>query len=269
MFHLILRPSKALVVLLLLGSSWALTSAPVDLSQIVEAIGSEMQPPQAMGFMQRVYSTDRWFTYPKFQETAEYLKTTMEDIGLKNVELLAAPADGTTQAGFWTMPLAWDAKSAKLEIVEPPLPNGQAILADFQKIPASLGMWSGSTPPEGVTAEIVDLKETDPAKIAQMSLKGKLVLTSKNPADFKWALVRAGAVGADTGFTENPGLEDGRQWINAWGDNGWAFTKGSTPLLSFSITPRQAALVRKLIAERGVVQVKATVDSRYYTGKYP
>jgi peptidase M28-like protein len=270
MHRLISRPFRTLIVLmLLLGSAWALTSAPLDLAQLVEVIRSEMQPSQAMDFMQRVYSTDRWFTYPKFQETAEFLKTTMEDIGLKNVELLAAPADGTSQAGFWTMPLAWDAKSARLEIVDPALPSDQAVLADFQKVPASLGMWSGSTSPDGVTAEVVDLKEIDSEKVAQMPLKGKLVLTSRNPADFKWALVRAGAAGAINAFTENPLLEDGRQWINAWGDNGWAFTKGSTPLLSFSITPRQAVLVRKLLAERGVVRVKATIDSRYYTGKYP
>src|SRR5438128_2276999 len=103
------------IVLLLLGSAWALTAAPVDLAQLVQAIRGEMRPSQAADFMQQVYSTDRWFTYPKFQETARYLKKTMEDIGLKNVELLGAPADGTTQAGFWTMPLAWDVRSARLE----------------------------------------------------------------------------------------------------------------------------------------------------------
>jgi len=268
------RPAPYLVnalviVSVLLGSAWALTAAPVDLAQLVQAIRGEIQPSRAMDFMQQVYSTDRWFSYPKFQETAEFVKKTMEDIGLKNVELLGAPADGTSQAGFWTMPLAWDARSARLEIVDPAVPAEQAILADFRKVPASLGMWSGSTPPEGVPSEVVELKETDPAKIAQMPLKGKLVLTSRNPADFKWALVKAGASGAINAFTENPKLEDGRQWINAWGDNGWAFTKGSTPLLSFSITPRQAALVRKLLAERGVVRMKAAVDSRYYSGVYP
>src|SRR5256886_6735881 len=190
----ILRPLKGVLnISLLLGSGWALSSVPVDLVQLVQAIRAEMQPSQAMEFMQHVYSTDRWFTYPKFRETAEFLRKTMEDIGLKNVELLGAPADGTSQAGFWTMPLAWDATSARLEIVDPPVPAEQAILADFQKVPASLGMWSGSTPPEGVTAEVLELKETDPAKIAHMPLRGKLVLTSRNPADFKWALVRARA----------------------------------------------------------------------------
>src|SRR5437588_503053 len=264
------RPIKALVIVFLpLAWAGALAAAPVDLAQLVEAIRAEIEPRQAMDFMQQVYSTDRWFTYTKFQETAEFVKKTMEEIGLKNVELLGAPADGTDQAGVWTMPLAWDAKSARLEIVDPPVPAEQAILAYFQKVPTSLGMWSGSTPPEGVRAEVLELKETDPAKIAHMPLRGKLVLTSRNPADFKWALVRAGATGAINGFSENPKLEDGRQWINAWGDNGWAFTRNSTPLLSFSITPRQAAHLRALIAGGKQVRVHAVADTRYYEGRYP
>ena len=144
------RPAPYLVnalviVSVLLGSAWALTAAPVDLAQLVQAIRGEIQPSRAMDFMQQVYSTDRWFSYPKFQETAEFVKKTMEDIGLKNVELLGAPADGTSQAGFWTMPLAWDARSAGLEIVDPAVPAEQAILADFQKVPASLGMWGCAT----------------------------------------------------------------------------------------------------------------------------
>jgi len=81
--------------------------------------------------------------------------------------------------------------------------------------------------------------------------------------------VKAGALGAINTFSENPSLLDGHQWVNAWGDNGWAFTKISTPLLCFSISPREAALVRRLLAEKGTVRVKATVESRYYNGPYP
>jgi peptidase M28-like protein len=245
------------------------TLAPAPLGQLIRAIRSEMQPEQAMNFMRHVYSTDRWFTFPKFQETAEYLKDSMKEIGLEDIEMLGAPADGSSQSGFWTMPLAWDVKSARLQIVNPPLPSNIATLADYQKVPTSLGMWSGPTPPEGITAEIVSLSDADLPKIAEMHLKGKLVLMNQNPAGFKWALVKAGALGAINTFTENPSLQDGRQWINAWGDQGWAFTRTSTPLLSFSINPRQAALVRKLLAERGVVRVQAIVDSHYYSGMYP
>jgi hypothetical protein len=244
-------------------------SPPSHLERVVEVIRSGVQPERSMDFMRHVYATDRWFTFPKFQETAEYLRRTMGEIGLKNVELLGAPADGVTQVGFWTEPLAWDAKSARLEILDPPIPASDRILADYQKIPTSLGMWSGPTPADGTAAEVVEVRGADAAAIAKMPLQGKFVLTDHNPADFKWALVKAGAVGAINAFTENPDLQDGRQWINAWGDNGWAYTKASTPLLSFSISPRQAALVRRLLAEHGKVRVKATVDSRYYAGLYP
>src|SRR5215472_18918818 len=109
-------------------------SPPLDLGRVVEVIRSGVQPDQSMDFMRQVHATDRWFTFPKFQETAEYLRQTMAEIGLKNVELLGAPADGVTQVGFWTEPLAWDAKSAHLEILDQPLPASDRILGDYQKI---------------------------------------------------------------------------------------------------------------------------------------
>src|SRR5437660_8071912 len=147
------------------------TPALTRLAQLIQAIRLEMQPEPAMNFMRQVYSTDRWFTFPRFQETAEYLKQSMKGIGLEDVELSGAPADGSSQSGFWTMPLAWDVKSARLEIVDPPLPRDIATLADYQGIPTSLGMWSGATPPEGVTAEIVNLSDADASKITQLDLK--------------------------------------------------------------------------------------------------
>jgi len=251
------------------GLTFAGSPQGVDLQTVIQQIRAEAYPEEAMDYMRRLYVTDRWSTFPKYAETAEYLKSAMTRMGLQQVEVLAAPADGTSQFGYWTEPLAWDAKEARLEIVDPALPFAERTLADFQKIPCSLCMWSGSTPPEGVTAEVVDLKETSPESIARLDLHGKLVLTPENAANLKWPLVKAGALGAINTFTENPSLLDGRQWINAWGDNGWAFTRISTPLLCFSITPRETALVRKLLAEKGKVVVKATVDSRYYSGPYP
>ena len=266
------RPCVVLSFLVLASGSVVVPAAGSEdttLQAVVNDVRAEIRPDQAMEFMRRVYSTDRWFTFPKFQETAEYLKQTMTDLGLRNVEVVSAPADGVSQFGYWTMPLAWDVKEARMEIVDPPLPGESGVLSDHSRVPTSLGMWSGPTPPGGITAEIVDLRQTDAAEIAKLDLHGKLALTRVNPANIKWALVRAGALGAINTFTENPNLQDGRQWINAWGDNGWAFTKGSTPLLSFSITPRETALVRKLLAEHATVRVKATVDTRYYSGVYP
>src|SRR6266480_6453662 len=180
------------------------TPAPTPLGQLIQTIRSEVKAEEAMNFMRQVYSTDRWFTFPKFHETAEYMKQSMKGIGLEEVELSGAPADGSSQSGFWTMPLAWDVKSARLEIVDPPVPSDIATLTDYQKIPASLGMWSGATPPEGVMAEVVSLSDADLPKLGEMHLTGKLVLLNQNSAGFKWALVKSGALGANTTTTENP-----------------------------------------------------------------
>lgn len=245
---------------------WAASNPRFD--QAMKEIQSGLDADRAMEIMRRVYATDRYFTFPKFQQTAAYLKTEMERMNLQDVQIVDAPADGIQQVGFWTMPLAWDAKSASLEILDASLPPEDRVLADYERVPASLGMWSGPTPPQGITAQVVELQKQDLADLEKRDLRGKLVLTNENPANIKWLLVKAGALGAINAFTENPRLPNGRQWINAWGDNGWAFTKASTPLLSFSITPRQAKLLRTLLA-RGLVRVKASADTRYYSGAYP
>ena len=123
-----------------------------------------------------------------------------------------------------------------------------------------------ATPPGGVTADLVELKDTSPAAVERLELKGKMVLIHENPAGIKWLLAKKGALGAINTFTENPALENGRQWINAWGDNGWAFTRNSSPLLCFSISPHQATFLKHLMERTGSVRLKAMVDSRYYSG---
>jgi hypothetical protein len=129
-------------------------------------------------------------------------------------------------------------------------------------------MWSGSTPPDGVEAEVVVVSKADIENSSAIDVRGKLALMDVNPAGYKWWLVKNSAIGAINTFTENPGLAHGRQWINAWGDSGWAFTKRSTPLLSFSISPVQSKFVRQLL-DRGKVRVRAIADTRYYSGSYP
>ncbi len=235
------------------------------LPALLDLLHSEWKAEPAMDYMRRVYSTDRFFTFPKFAETARYLESTMREIGLKQVEIVNAPADGKTQVGYWTEPLAWDVKSATLELLDNSVPADRRILADYAKVPASLVMWSGPTPKGGIDAQIVPVTAAD---IGKIDLKGKLALTDVNPAGIKWLLVKAGALGAINTFTENSALLNGRQWINAWGDDGWAYTARSTPLIGFSITPAQSQFVRELL-KRGPVRAHAAVDTLYSSGAYP
>jgi hypothetical protein len=250
--------AKKGLVFLLPAALWA----QVNVQTVLDQVGAGVKPDEAMGFMQRVYATDRWFNFPKFHETAEYLKQTMKEAGLQNVEVLGAPADGVTQVGFWTEPLAWEVKEARLELVGGDVPFEFRVLADYERVPTSLGMWSGPTAPGGVTAEIVEWDRNG-------DMRGKLVLTKQNPANLKWELVKKGVLGAINTFTEDPDLKYGRQWVNAWGDSGWGYTKASTPLICFSITPRQAEFVRGQLAAGHTVKAHALVDTRYSAGVYP
>jgi len=257
-----MRAAQLLLPVILAGSA----ATADELDSLVDRVAAGVRPERAMETMRRVYETDRWFTFPKFHETIGYLRQRLASLGLADIETPGAPADGVTQAGYWTMPLAWDVRHARLEIVSPEPAEGFRVLADYAAAPASVGMWSGPTPPGGVLAEVVAVDKAE--DIGRLDLKGKLALTARNSAGWKRKLVRAGAIGAINAFTENPELRDGRQWINAWGDHGWAYTATSTPLLSFSVTPRQAGYVRELLG-KGRVQVRAVVDSRYYKDSYP
>jgi hypothetical protein len=273
------RFTLLIAIALILASSQTRTqtpaSAPGTVTTLLRTLREAVDAEQAMRDVRTMWETDRWFTFPKFEQTAQNVAAIMRRAGLEDVEIGNPPADGVTQAGFWTMPLAWDVKVGTLEIVEPQIPGDQLpaemrVLADYQKFPSSLCMWSGPTPVGGVVTDVV-LAPDDPAARAAVAapahvdLKGKLVLGGRSS---KATLAKAGALGLISEHTENADLVDERGWVNSFGDNGWSFTKGSAPLVCFSITPRGSQFLRGLLA-KGPVRVRANVDSRYYAGVYP
>ena len=109
------------LALLAVGGALAVGAQP-NLQTVIEKVRSEYRSADAMRVMRDVYANDRYFTFPRFHATAEYLKTRMQQAGLTGVEIVEVPADGVTQAGYWTMPLAWDVKRARLEILDDRVP---------------------------------------------------------------------------------------------------------------------------------------------------
>jgi hypothetical protein len=254
------RPSARFLLLLPLAASLAPAQKP--LADVIDQVHAEFRADETLTLVREIHANDRWFTTPRFRATAEYLRGRLQENGLHGVELLTFPADGRTQAGFWTMPLAWDAEDATLEIVSPAVSAAQRVLADYRRVPQSLCTGSGATRPEGVEAELVEWRDGLPLA----AYRGKFVLTERDVSKHKWALVQAGAAGAVNAFNENPQLRDSHHWIAAWGDYSWAFTAASTPLPCFSITPAAAGLLRARLAAGERVVLRARAATRHYKG---
>src|SRR3954453_12835008 len=130
--------------LLLIASGLVLCGQPAanrgPVSRLLQTLREAASPDQAVRDVRTIWETDRWFTFPKFEETAKNVAAIMRRAGLEDVEIGSPPADGVTQGGYWTMPLAWDVKVGTLEIVDPQVPAERRILADYQKTPTSIGM---------------------------------------------------------------------------------------------------------------------------------
>ena len=244
-----------------------------QLQKIVQEIDAQVSASEALDFVAQLHSIDRWSDFSRYAQSAQFLQKKMTEFGLRNVEFLSAPADGVSQFGWWTMPLAWDVNKATLELVEPAAPAAMRVLCDYSQESASLIQWSGSTPPGGVTAEVMELNSTRVEDLKGLEVKGKMILVEvpaglSERGALKAALYKMGAAGIVSDYTENRDLRDGHYWVNAWGDHGWGFTKASSPLVGFSITPRQSDYLRSLLRRGVKVRVKAVADTRYYSGSY-
>ncbi|HEY1262727.1 MAG TPA: hypothetical protein VGF06_04335, partial [Terriglobales bacterium] len=150
---------------------------PSPVTDLLKLLLANVNSTEAMTNMEAMWATDRYFDFGRFQQTATNVAEMMRQAGLDEVEIGQGPADGVTQSGFWTQPLAWDAHSARLEIVSPQVPEEMRVLADYRKTPTSLCQWSGPTPAGGVEGELVlrphDSRNQD---IGNADLKGKWVL---------------------------------------------------------------------------------------------
>src|ERR1035437_425245 len=254
--------------------SLAQTARPdPQLQKMVQEIRAEVSSSEALDLVAQLHSIDRWEDFSSYAQSAKFLQKKMAEIGLRNVEFLSAPADGVSQFGWWTMPLAWDVKQATLELIEPAAPAGMRVLCNYMQEPASLVQWSASTPPGGITAEVMELDATRVEDLKGLDVKGKMILVEvpaglSERGALKAALYKMGAAGIISDYTENRDLRDGHYWVNAWGDYGWGYTKTSSPMVGFSITPRQGDYLRSLLRRGVKVRVKAQAETRYYSGSY-
>ena len=148
--------------------------------------------------MRAIWETDRWFTFPKFEETAKNVAAIMRRAGLEDVEIGNPPADGVI-AGRLLDDAAGvgrqsrharnrRSRSARRSARAGRLPEGPRVYRHVERSDAGrrrrLRKWCFA-----------------PANLENVDVKGKLVLGQR---DSKTALARAGALGMISENTENP-----------------------------------------------------------------
>lgn len=129
-----------------------------------------------------------------YKAAAETLKRHLARIGLE-VTSVDTPLDNKTPIGNYRFtPLAWEPIDAELKVIEPE----ERMLVSFANAPVCINSWSGSTPPEGVEAEIVYVgRGTNEADYEGKDVRGKIVFTDTG---YSWrvhslAVEQRGALG--------------------------------------------------------------------------
>ena len=214
------------------------------------------------------FAFSRWSSFDKINELAELIAKKMTAAGMEDVRLIPFPADGKTAYGGWIMPLAYDAREARLTLLG--ADGSVATLADYQVNPVSLMLYSQPTPPEGVTAELAladTLGDMTPERLA-----GRLALTSGIGIEYSRAAMRAGALGLISDcrnghrfFKNGLEVDAANEWHNYTLPPWDVPNKG----FGFSLSPEQGRRLRGLLAAGQTVRLHALVDTRHYEGVLP
>lgn len=219
----------------------------------------------------RIYERDKYFSFDKFREAAEFTMRRMADIGLEDVRMIELPIDGKAVIGDFRMPWFWTVRGAELKVVEPAL--SEPLIASYAGIPQHLVMYSDATPPGGITAELVpvgSLKELD--AIPAGALAGKILLVAFFVSATR--VLRTGAIGIVSEATicapsvNSPETQpEAVGWENAAFDTvGMRYNDGLN-FFGFMISHRQGTELQDL-CRRGTVKVNARVDTTLGEAKF-
>jgi len=228
---------------------------------LVQAAG-QVQPRKMLDDVEMIVRSDRWISFDRFDETAEFLRNRLEENGLQ-AEIEHLPTSPMAGDGRWRIPERWTVRRAHLDLVDP-LPME---LADWHRQPFSLITWSRATPAEGLAAELVILDRREEIEgLRTGELDRKFVLTRLEVRPIRRRLVEAGALGiiTDAGVRFYP---EAVLWQKfGWG--GWPFDPDDLRCIGFSLSRETGRALRRAISGRKA-SVHALVDCSFETGTHP
>ena len=231
-------------------------------------VRDELSGVVAKSFVEQIARFHRIQASTMFHEAAEYVKNELLKIGLQNATIEQFTADGKTKYWTYTSPIGWTVKTAELYLVEPE----EKLIVRYKDVPTCLHTYSKATPPEGVTAELIDVsKGTKPKDYEGKDVKGKFVLATgrANPVH-EQAVYKHGAAGVitDTITYEIPGVRESLDIPDAHAYQGiWPTAEELDKVtFGFSLSKRQGNQLRALLKNGKTVKLKAKVDAQLFPG---
>ena len=206
----------------------------------------------------KIWETDHLISYDRFEETAQYCANSMEASGLVQIEKLPLRADGNTCYNDWKIPKAWKVHHATLCY------SDGEVIADYNRIPCSLSMYSPSTPGP-VAADVVDVCGWEQFP-DDGTLHGKILLTDRKASAALPEAWKAGAIGVlSCSMTLYPGIRTKEDIYDTvlWETLGKQ--DSNNPVFAFKLTPWQADRMRRQL-EAGPVRVIADIQTEFYDG---
>ena len=242
-------------------------SCPSDLRGLVSAISDALDMARVRRRAEELFSGGVNYGDAAFAKNAAICERFLRESGFERIESIPIPCDGRTAHLDCVMPQSWDRTGRSFfEIVSPGISKSDAMVCDTDETPFAIGMWSLPTPPEGVTADIVDWDALDPA---DPDVAGKVVLVFR--PDFMGAYraccdrKAAAILMCDSA---RPDLTpDGYRWCNGIRRVGWYHVRRDPRCVFFNITPRKAAWIRERLAAGEHLVGHGVASTRVFDGE--
>jgi len=234
--------------------------------QLKRLVKEELSGEKAKAYVEQITHFHRIQASTMFHQAAEHVKQQLLNIGLQDAKIEQFPSDGATK--YWThiSPIGWEVKSAELKLIEPE----EKLLVRYADTPTSLHTCSNATPPEGVTAELIEIGAgTKPEDYDGREVKGKFVLaTGRAKRVHEQAIYKYGAAGVITDtlayemkdVRESIDIPDAHSYQSIWPT---ADVLGRVKF-GFSLSKRQGDHLREMLKEKKTVKLQAKIDAKLF-----
>jgi len=237
-------------------------------SEIETLVKAELSGESAKLYTAQITRFHRVQASTMFYKAALYIKESLSNMGFKDAIIERYVSDGKQEYWTWTSPVGWEVTSAQLHQLEPE----KKLIIRYKDVPTCLHTYSKSTPPRGITAELVDVGEgTKPEDYEGKEVKGKLVLASGRAKEVhEQAVYKYGAIGVITdtlthemkNVRESIDIPDAHAYQSIW-PTGEEINKVT---FGFSLSRRQGNHLKALLEEGKRVTLKAEVEARLFPG---